>query len=288
VFVLRPLLFPQSGRRPDPLHMRAAPSLRIEEKLALADQINQPFRQIIPQNRTGNRPGHIACLTAELTSGTATDAGTSATSDAKSGCNSRLNAARYRRYVNQLRRGPLAEVPPGRAVFSFSPRIVTQFLNFGTSLPRSMSPSRANHRPLRRCTKTGVSMRHIPGAVDVPSIKPSMLRTSLYGQSTAPAFSRGMQPRCRRRTSWSPLSPSFQTAPAFWLDPKRHYYNICRADPALPHRLLSVPQNTLSQRQYPGATPQILQNLVTTTASARPALIFAYDAQPMINVLRFG
>jgi multidrug efflux pump subunit AcrB len=43
-------------------------------------------------------------------------------------------------------------------------------------------------------------------------------------------------------------------------------------------------QNTPINGSIPGATPQILENMVATSTTARPASISHYDAQPMINV----
>jgi multidrug efflux pump subunit AcrB len=81
------------------------------------------------------------------------------------------------------------------------------------------------------------------------------------------------------------LSSSFQTAPSFWLDPKNGInYNIAVQTPQYRVDTYQALQNTPVNGSIPGAPPQILANLVTTSTTARPASISHYNAQPMINV----
>jgi len=81
------------------------------------------------------------------------------------------------------------------------------------------------------------------------------------------------------------LSSSFQTAPAFWLDPKNGVeYSVAVQEPQYRLDSFQALQNTPISGSYPGAQPQILGNLVQTTTTARPAEISHYNVQPMINV----
>src|SRR4029453_3886813 len=80
-------------------------------------------------------------------------------------------------------------------------------------------------------------------------------------------------------------SSSFQTAPTFWLDPKNGInYNVAAQTPQYRVDTYQALQNTPVRGSIPGAEPQILGNLVTTSATARPASISHFNAQPMINV----
>jgi multidrug efflux pump subunit AcrB len=95
----------------------------------------------------------------------------------------------------------------------------------------------------------------------------------------------GMQARDVAQNVFVSLSSSFQTAPTFWLDPKNGInYNVAVQTPQYRVDTYQALQNTPVRGSIPGAEPQILGNLVTTSATARPASISHFNAQPMINV----
>jgi multidrug efflux pump subunit AcrB len=81
------------------------------------------------------------------------------------------------------------------------------------------------------------------------------------------------------------LSSSFQTAPAFWLDPKNGVsFSVAVQSPQYRVDTLTALQNTPISGTVPGSAPQILGNLVNASTVARPAEISHYNVQPMINV----
>jgi multidrug efflux pump subunit AcrB len=81
------------------------------------------------------------------------------------------------------------------------------------------------------------------------------------------------------------LSSSFQTTPAFWLDPKNGInYNVAVQTPQYRIDSFQALQNTPVNGSLAGSAPQILANLVTTSTTARPASISHFNSQPMINV----
>jgi multidrug efflux pump subunit AcrB len=81
------------------------------------------------------------------------------------------------------------------------------------------------------------------------------------------------------------LSSSFQTNPAFWLDPKNGVeYSVAVQEPQYRVDTYQALQNTPVSGSYPGATPQILGNLVQTSTTSRPAEVSHYATVPMINV----
>jgi multidrug efflux pump subunit AcrB len=81
------------------------------------------------------------------------------------------------------------------------------------------------------------------------------------------------------------LSSSFQTAPAFWLDPKNGVsYSVAVQTPQYRVDSFQALQNTPVTGSIPGTQPQILGNLVKATTIARPAVVSHYNVQPMINV----
>jgi multidrug efflux pump subunit AcrB len=101
----------------------------------------------------------------------------------------------------------------------------------------------------------------------------------------ARAQSIGMQSRDIAQNVLVSLSSSFQTSPAFWLDPKNGVeYSVAVQEPQYRVDSYQALQNTPIGGSAPGATPQILGNLVQTSTTARPAEISHYTTQPMINV----
>jgi multidrug efflux pump subunit AcrB len=95
----------------------------------------------------------------------------------------------------------------------------------------------------------------------------------------------GLQARDVAQNVLVSLSSSFQTSPAFWLDPKNGVsYSVAVQEPQYRVDSYQALQNTPVVSSTSGAPPQILANLVNTSRTARPAMIAHYDAQPMINV----
>jgi multidrug efflux pump subunit AcrB len=81
------------------------------------------------------------------------------------------------------------------------------------------------------------------------------------------------------------LSSSFQTAPAFWLDPKNGVsYNVAVQTPQYRVDTYQALLNTPVTGTGPGVPSQILGNLTTTTTTSRPAVVNHYNVQRMINV----
>ena len=120
----------------------------------------------------------------------------------------------------------------------------------------------------------------LPGlqqAFDAPTLFLNIDRTR--------AQSVGLQARDVAQNVLVSLSSSFQTSPTFWLDPRNGVnYNIAVQTPQYRMDTYQALQNTPVTASAAGAPPQILANLVTTTATARPAVVSHYNAQPMINV----
>jgi multidrug efflux pump subunit AcrB len=128
-------------------------------------------------------------------------------------------------------------------------------------------------------------MRHIPGAVDVhvqqaldePTLHLDIDRTRVQ--------SVGLQARDVAQNVLVSLSSSFQTSPAFWLDPKNGVsYNVAVQTPQYRVDTYQALLNTPVTSGTPGNPSQILGNLAATTTTARPAVVNHYNVQRMINV----
>jgi CzcA family heavy metal efflux pump len=267
------------------LHMRARTGLRIEETAKLADQVNSYIRETIPEHELTTVLDNIGLPYSGINL-SYSNAGTIGTSDAE--ILVQLKEVRGKStgmYINELREKLPQHFPSVQ--FFFQPAdIVTQILNFGTPAPIDVEITGLNqHGNYLIGERLANQFRHIPGAVDV-HVQQAFDNPTLFMQiDRARAQSVGMQSRDVAQNVLVSLSSSFQTSPAFWLDPKNGVeYNVNVQEPQYRVDTYQALQNTPISGSYPGAAPQILGNLVQTSTTARPAEVSHYTTQPMINV----
>src|SRR5213082_2926040 len=267
------------------LHMRARTGLRIEETARLADQVNGVIRETIPKDELTTVLDNIGLPYSGINL-TYSNAGTIGSSDAE--ILVQLKEVRGKptgAYINDLRE-KLPQRFPGVQFFFQPADIVTQILNFGTPAPIDVEVTGMNQRGNYLVgEKLASEFRHIPGAVDV-HVQQAFDNPTLFMEiDRARAQSVGMQSRDVAQNVLVSLSCSFQTAPAFWLDPKNGVeYNVAVQEPQYRVENYQALQNTPISGSAPGSRPQILGNLVTTSTTARPAEISHYTTQPMINI----
>jgi len=267
------------------LHLRARTGLRIEETARLADQVNGVIRETIPKDELTTVLDNIGLPYSGINL-TYSNAGTIGSSDAE--ILVQLKEVRGKptgAYINDLRE-KLPQRFPGVQFFFQPADIVTQILNFGTPAPIDVEVTGMNQRGNYLVgEKLASEFRHIPGAVDV-HVQQAFDNPTLFMEiDRARAQSVGMQSRDVAQNVLVSLSSSFQTAPAFWLDPKNGVeYNVAVQEPQYRVENYQALQNTPIGGSAPGSRPQILGNLVTTSTIARPAEVSHYTTQPMINI----
>jgi multidrug efflux pump subunit AcrB len=266
------------------LHMRARTGLRIEETARVADGVDALIRETIA-------PGDLVTILDNIGlpySGvnlSYSNAGTIGTSDGE--ILVQLRADRQtptREYVRRLRE-KLASRFPGTQFFFQPADIVSQILNFGTPAPIDIQITgndQAANYALGQ--KLAGLIRHVPGAVDVHVQQAFDAPTLHMDIDRSRAQSVGMNARDVAQSVLVSLSSSFQTSPAFWLDPRNGVsYSVSVQTPQ--YRVDSVQAlDNMSVDGAAAASPQILGNLVTTTTTTRAAEVSHYNAQPMINV----
>ena len=285
VFVLGRDFFPKVDAGQIRLHFRARTGLRIEETARLADQVDTTIRETIPKEELVTILDNIGVPYSGINL-SYSNSGTFGTSDAE--ILVQLKEERGKptgAYIDQLRKTLPARFP-GVQYFFQPADIVTQILNFGTPAPIDVAVTGANQQGnYIIAQKLANEIKHIPGAVDVhvqqafdsPTLHLEMDRTR--------AQSVGIQAKDVGQNLLVSLSSSFQTAPAFWLDPKNGVsYSVAVQTPQYRVDTFQSLQNTPVTGSAPGSTPQILGNLVNTTTVGRPAEISHYNVQPMINV----
>src|SRR4030088_1171143 len=267
------------------LHMRARTGLRIEETARLTDQVNQVIRETIPKKELTTVLDNIGLPYSGINL-TYSNARTIGSSDAE--FLMQLKEVRGKptsMYISDLRE-KLPQRFPGVQFFFQPADIVTQILNFGTPAPIDVEVTGMNQRGNYLIgERLATQFRHIPGAVDV-HVQQAFDNPTLFMEiDRARAQSVGMQSRDVAQNVLVSLSSSFQTAPAFWLDPKNGVeYNVAVQEPQYRVDSYQALQNTPISGSMPGSRPQILGNLVKTSTIARPAEISHYTTQPMINV----
>jgi CzcA family heavy metal efflux pump len=285
IFVLGRDFFPKVDAGQIRLHMRARTGLRIEETARLADQVDGVIRETIPKEDLTTVLDNIGLPYSGINL-TYSNAGTIGTSDAE--ILVQLKGERGKptsMYISELR-DKLPQRFPGVQFFFQPADIVTQILNFGSPAPVDVQVTGQNQRGNYLIgEKLANEFRHIPGAVDV-HVQQAFDNPTLFMQiDRARAQSMGMQSRDVAQNVLVSLSSSFQTNPAFWLDPKNGVqYTVAVQEPQYRVDSFQALQNTPISGSAPGATPQILGNLVQTHTTSRPAEISHYTTQPMINV----
>src|SRR5499427_2704916 len=267
------------------LHMRARTGLRIEESARLADQINGVIRRTIPERDLLTVLDNIGVPYSGINL-TYSNSGTIGTADGE--ILVQLKPGRERStysYISELRKRLPSEFPGVQ--FFFQPAdIVTQILNFGTPAPIDVQ-TRGMNQPANYAVglKLANEVRHIPGAVDVHVQQAFDAPTLFMNIDRTRSQYVGLQARDIAQNVLVSLSSSFQTAPNFWLDPRNGVsYQVAVQTPQYRVDNYQALQNTPVTASAPGAQPQILGNLVSSSTVARPASISHYDVQPMINV----
>src|SRR5277367_1254983 len=267
------------------LHFRARTGLRIEETARLADQVDAVIRETIPPKELQTILDNIGVPYSGINL-SYSNSGTFGTSDAE--ILVQLKEERGKptsAYINELRE-KLPQRFPGTQFFFQPADIVTQILNFGTPAPIDVAVTGANQRGnYVVAEKLANEFRHIPGAVDV-HVQQALDEPTLHMDvDRTRAQYVGLQAKDVASNLLVSLSSSFQTSPAFWLDPKNGVsYNVAVQTPQYRVDSYQSLQNTPVTGTAPGVPPQIIGNLVNTTNTARQAEISHYNVQPMINV----
>ncbi len=289
--VLSCLLYPMLGRDFFPsvdagqirLHFRAPTGTRIEETARIADAIEATIRELIPKNQLETILDNLGVPNSSINL-SYSNAGIIGTFDGEILMSLRKGHDPTEKYVSLLRQ----ELPkrfPGIEFFFQPADIVTQILNFG--LPAAIDIQFSGPNMLQNAALASElvkAIKKIPGAVDVhlhqrldnPAVDLQMDRSRLQ-QMGLTAFNVGQNVLVS-------LAGSFQTAPAFWLNPQNGVvYQVAMQTPQYRvdslDALLNVPVGNAS-----GGTPQLLGNLVEARPSRSPAVVTRYNIQPSIDV----
>jgi len=284
LFVLGRDFFPKVDAGQIRLHFRARTGLRIEETARLSDQIDATIRQIIPSNELQTLLDNLGVPYSGINL-SYSNSGTFGTADGEILVQLNEKHGPTADYINEMR-SQLPQRFPGVQFFFQPADIVTQILNFGSPAPIDVAITGTNtNKNFEIAQGIAARLRHVPGAVDV-HVQQALDEPTLHmdiDRTRAQAV--GLQAKDVASNLLVSLSSSFQTAPAFWLDPKNGVsYNVAVQTPQYRVDTYQALLNTPITGTGPGIPSQILGNLTTTTTTSRPAVVNHYNVQRMINV----
>src|SRR5687767_7547294 len=294
------LLYPALGRDFFPsvdagqirLHFRAPTGTRIEETARIADAIEATIRDLIPKDQLETILDNLGVPNSSINLAYS-NSGVIGTFDGEILMSLRKGHRPTEEFVTLLR----AELPkrfPGIEFFFQPADIVTQILNFG--LPAAIDVQFSGPNMVQNAALAAElvkAIKQIPGAVDVhlhqrldnPAVDLQMDRSRLQ-QMGLTAFNVGQNVLVS-------LAGSFQTAPAFWLNPQNGVvYQIAMQTPQYRveslDALLNIPVG-LSGAAAAAAgggsgTTQLLGNLVEAKATRAVAVVTRNNITPSVDV----
>ncbi len=282
-FILGEDFFPEVDAGQIRLHMRTPTGTRIEETARLADQVEQEIRDLIPPSELDTVLENIGVTISSMNM-SYNNAGTFGVIDCELLISLKREHSPTSGHVARLR----AELPkrfPGTEFYFQPPDIISQILNFGSQAPIDIQFSgkdiNANFALAKELLK---KVEKIPGTVDVhlhqrldqPTLALEVDRTALQQLNMSAA-------NVAQNVLVS-LAGSFQTQPAFWVNPSNSVvYNILVQSPQYKvdslNSLLRTPVSSPA-----GGNTQLLGNLVKVTPTVQPAVVSEYDITPVVDI----
>ncbi|GGC84843.1 efflux RND transporter permease subunit [Undibacterium terreum] len=273
------------------LHMRAPTGTRIEETARLADEVEKAIREIIPAKEIGTVLDNLGLPYSGINL-SYSNAGTIGTLDGEILVSLNEGHSPTGAYVEQLRK----ELPkrfPGLEFFFQPADIVTQILNFG--LPAALDVQIAGAdlpTNYAYASKLMKQVKQIPGAVDVHIQQKMDQPTLALDMDRSQIKQLGLNPVDVAQNLLVSLSGSFQTAPAFWLNPVNGVvYSIAVQTPQHQvsdlNALLRTPvrASSVSSTAGNGIVPsQLLSNLVQVKPAQQMAVVSHYNITPVIDL----
>ncbi|MGA3202782.1 MAG: efflux RND transporter permease subunit, partial [Bryobacteraceae bacterium] len=287
VFALFPWLgrdfFPSTDAGQIKLHIRTKTAMRIEETANACDQIEAAIRRAIPPAEVSSIIDNIGLPYSSINLSYSTSAPIG-TMDADILVSLKENHHPTDDYVREMRKSLPREFPG--VTFAFLPAdIISQILNFGLPAPIDVQviglDIDANRVYARKLLD---DLRQVPGLVDLhiqqlfdqPKLHIIVDRTK--------AAESGFTERDVANTMVIALSGSFQTTPAFFLNPKNGVnYSLIAQSPQYSVSSLGDLEN-ISITGSTATQPEILGDVSTTVRGAGMAVVSHYNIQRTIDL----
>lgn len=269
------------------LHVRAPAGTRVEETERHFARVVDTIRDVIPEHEIQSIIDNIGIpnsgINLALSDGTLM-------SSADGEILVSLNHHHGPTEVHRKRlREVLSQRFPELTVFFKPPDIVTQVLNFGLAAPidvQLVGPRKNQEENFRLAQKIREKIREIPGATDVrihqvpfaPELQINTDRTLLSQM--------GISQYEVARDMLVSLSSSKQTAPNYWLDPKKGIqYPLVVQSPQRNVSSIEAITGTPITPQHAEADSQLLGNLAEVQRQVGPTNVTHYNVAPSIDVL---
>lgn len=282
-FVLGQDFFPEVDAGQIRLHMRTATGTRIEETARIADQVEQEIRGLIPSAELDTVLANIGVTISSMNM-SYNNAGTFGVIDCELLISLKQDHKPTATHIDRLRK-ELPRLFPGTEFYFQPPDIISQILNFGSQAPIDIQFSgkdiNANYALAKELLR---KIEKIPGTVDAhvhqrlnqPTLALEIDRTALQQLNMSAA-------NVAQNVLVS-LAGSFQTQPAFWVNPSNSVvYNVLVQSPQYKmdslDSLLRTPVSSAN-----GGNPQLLGNLVKVTPTVQPAVVSEYDITPVVDI----
>jgi multidrug efflux pump subunit AcrB len=286
-FALLPFMgsnfFPSVDSGEMTLHVRAPVGTRIEDTAALFDHIEQAIRQTIPPKELVTIVDNIGLPVSGINRAYSNTGGIGP----QDGDIYITLSERHRPtadYVRTLRQ-QLPQLFPG-STFSFLPSdIISQILNFGAPAPIDLQVSGPNREQNETYANELLrGLRQIPGVADARLQQSSHYPEFRISVDRTRAGELGLTERDVTNTMTTSLAGSFQTAPAFWLNPRNGVsYPIVAQAPEQDVNTLSGLENIPVTAGKPGDM-QILGGLGTISREDSDAIVSHYAIQPSFDL----
>ncbi len=201
------------------LHVRAPVGTRIEDTAALFDHVEQSIRQVIPANELVTIVDNIGLPVSGVNRAYTNDGGIGP-QDGDIYITLTEHHHPTADYMRELRER-LPRAFPG-VVFSFLPAdIISQILNFGAPAPVDVQVAGPNRDQNEAYADELLSrLRAIPGLADVRLQQSTHYPQFNVNVDRTQAGNLGITERDVTNSLTTTLAGSFQTAPAFWLNPR--------------------------------------------------------------------
>jgi multidrug efflux pump subunit AcrB len=286
-FGLAPFLgsnfFPSVDSGAMTLHVRAPIGTRIEDTAALFDHIEQVIRQTVPKDELVTIVDNIGLSVSGINQAYSNTGGIGP-QDGDIYVTLTEKHHPTADYVRTLRHR-LPALFPG-STFSFLPAdIISQILNFGAPAPIDLQVAGPNRDENEAYAEELLQKaRHITGVADARLQQSSHYPQFRLAIDRTQAGELGLTERDVTDTLSTSLAGSFQTAPAFWLNPKTGVsYPIVAQAPQQDVSTLSGLENIPVTSAKPG-DPQILGGLGTITREDSDAVVSHYAIQPSFDI----
>jgi multidrug efflux pump subunit AcrB len=286
-FLLAPFLgsnfFPSVDSGEMTLHVRAPVGTRLEDTAALFDHVEQSIRQAVPPDQLKSIVDNIGLPVSGINRAYSNTGGIGPMDG-----DIYITLSEHHRptaqYVRELRTR-LPQLYPG-STFSFLPAdIISQILNFGAPAPIDVQVSGPNREQNAAYAADLLArLKLIPGLADVRLQQSTHYPQFRVDVDRTRASELGITEKDVTTTMVTTLTGSFQTAPAFWLNPKNGVsYPIVVQSPQQNVNSLSKLKNIPITSDKPGDM-QILGAVGTVQREDADAVVSHYAIQPSFDI----